>query len=487
MELSFYRAKLDCRKNAFIWLLVLGGIAVGLSAIILPWKLLLAGAIFVPAVLYLVKNPKRSYYLGILLLPFWTVTITGETQVTGVPEFRWADVAFVIAGVGFVLKGLLERNLDFRTSHIEIPLFLLFLWMGASFFWSNSLSASSTELIRKTYGLVIFYLTLNFVRGPGDLNKVIGVWILAALIAALFSIHELFSEGLAGALRVVARGQLEVWGKGVRSSAFFVTPNKLGLFLNIAVLLGITQYARTTKRFGKQAILLIEAVLLVAVICTLSRTSWVTLLLGSVLLTPLLPKMWTRLFLALVAGAVLLFFFSSGSYRALALQRLLGIFQPGATLSLIQRTDIWTTTVRVIVDHPFVGVGIGNYPAAARSLGVSGALSAPHNLYFYLLSEFGIIGLALFLLLVAAVFSKLLRGFRARISKNDRLVVGVLLVCFIMVLVQSTITSYVLREGEIWVLLGITMAAVQVLAPQESTSTVGVKRGKSQNSAIGSN
>jgi hypothetical protein len=93
----------------------------------------------------------------------------------------------------------------------------------------------------------------------------------------------------------------------------------------------------------------------------------------------------------------------------------------------------------------------------------------------------------LFLLLVAAVFSKLLRGLRARISKNDRLVVGVLLICFIMVLVQSTITSYVLREGEIWVLLGITMAAVQVLAPQESTSTVGVKRGKSQNSAIGSN
>jgi O-antigen ligase len=226
---------------------------------------------------------------------------------------------------------------------------------------------------------------------------------------------------------------------------------------------------------------------LVALICTLSRTSWVTLLLGSVLLSLLLPKMRTGLFLALVAGTVLFFFFASGSYRTLALQRLFGIFQPAATLSVIQRTEIWEASVRVIADHPFVGVGIGNYPAAVRSLGISEALSAPHNLYFYLLSEFGIIGLGLFLLLVAAVFSKLLQGLRARISKNDRLVVGVLLIGFIMVLVQSTITSYVLREGEIWVLLGITMAAVQVLAPQESASTVGGKRGKSQNGPIGRN
>lgn len=472
MELTLYRPKFDYNKSTLLLLLVLTEVIVGLTALIFPWKFVILCAILIPIVPFLLHNPKHAYYLGILLMTFWTITFTGKKQVMGVPEFRWADAAFIIAAMGFIYRGLAGRNLTFQKSGIEIPLFVLFLWMGLSFFWSPSFSASSIEFIRKSYGLTIFYLTLNFVGNRSDLDKVIKVWIVAALVAALFGLYELFSEGLKAALQVIKQGEVTVWGRAVRSSAFFITPNKLGLFLNIGIILGLCQYVRTRNRLYKKFIVLSEVILFGALICTLSRTSWVTLTLGCLFLSAASPRIRKFVVLNFFVAIILFLVLTSSSYRSLTFQRLFGVFEPVTTLSLIQRTEIWKAGVHIITSHPITGIGIGNYPSAVKSYGIPEALSAPHNLYFYLVAEFGIIGLGLFLVLVVAIISTILSKLKVMPYEDEKIILLTLFTGVILVLIQSMITSYVLREVEIWVFLGITMAAARILSSPNSIGRV---------------
>jgi O-antigen ligase len=65
-----------------------------------------------------------------------------------------------------------------------------------------------------------------------------------------------------------------------------------------------------------------------------------------------------------------------------------------------RRIDIWSDTPGIVIDHPFLGVGEGNYPNTSPDYGIRDIGGLPfdhaHNLALTIAAETGLIGLTLF-------------------------------------------------------------------------------------------
>ena len=77
-----------------------------------------------------------------------------------------------------------------------------------------------------------------------------------------------------------------------------------------------------------------------------------------------------------------------------------------------QRWAIWETGLRVIRDHPGLGVGIGRYPLANEQYAPGLGRKDIHNTFLQVLAETGIPGLTLFLAYLASVIVTVRRALR---------------------------------------------------------------------------
>ncbi|MGH7665053.1 MAG: O-antigen ligase family protein [Gemmatimonadaceae bacterium] len=101
------------------------------------------------------------------------------------------------------------------------------------------------------------------------------------------------------------------------------------------------------------------------------------------------------------------------------------------------RMEIWKRGIGYMVDHPVLGVGPGQFPAAElqltpqgeqRALGERWKLSAAHNSFVQIGAELGVTGLVLFLLTLAACYRRLgrihLGGYLSPRDRASRLALG---------------------------------------------------------------
>jgi O-antigen ligase len=129
-----------------------------------------------------------------------------------------------------------------------------------------------------------------------------------------------------------------------------------------------------------------------------------------------------------------------------------------------RRINLWQVGFRMIVDHPIMGVGIGNYeralPRYARGEMRSVQLRA-HNAYVNVAAELGLVGLALFLLL----HLQAIRSARAGIQRGERgddpdlALVSIALETAILVVMLSALSASSEGLKYLWMLFGMSVAA----------------------------
>ncbi len=82
-----------------------------------------------------------------------------------------------------------------------------------------------------------------------------------------------------------------------------------------------------------------------------------------------------------------------------------------------QRITIWKASIRSIIKHPLIGVGIGNFPVVlGQDLSLSRAGSSAHNLYLNIVAEMGILAIIISLLFLWLLIKKAYTDF---ISSGD--------------------------------------------------------------------
>lgn len=106
-----------------------------------------------------------------------------------------------------------------------------------------------------------------------------------------------------------------------------------------------------------------------------------------------------------------------------------GVGMTSENYAVIERLAFWQTAVAMAGAHPWLGVGLGNYPAAYPAYALLNwplPIGHAHNIYLNMLAEVGALGLAAYLLFWAGIAALTLRALRVNDGWRRGLALGLL-------------------------------------------------------------
>ncbi|HMR63987.1 MAG TPA: O-antigen ligase family protein [Anaerolineae bacterium] len=418
---------------------------IGLAVATLPLRiavLLISSTIFL---FWGLIRPEITLYLLVLIIPFsslFAVTIAG------------VKIGGMELVLGFGLTGWFLRLVanSSTTGSIVInrgPLlwaFGMFL-AGVSLSWLVTLSlvASLVETAKWIEMAVVYLFVINCLSWR-RLPWVVGAIILAGLAQAIFGLYQFI-------FKVGPDGFLLFEGNFLRAYGTFAQPNPYGGYLGLVLpltlsltvwvlgsLFGLPLTMPTLgnwlKRFLKLGILCVPLGLMIAALyASQSRGAWLGFTFASLTTLVISSRRATYVVAAtgFVGTMIILIssfsvtFSSTGStggdmpYNTVV-QRVTDVIQVAniteiantpvtdANFATLERLAHWQAAVEMWRDHPWLGVGFGNYAAAYPAYAIGrweDPLGHAHNYMLNIGAEAGLVGITAYLIFWFSVFGLL--------------------------------------------------------------------------------
>jgi putative inorganic carbon (HCO3(-)) transporter len=422
-----------------VWIGLLVVAAVLLTFLPLTAATLLFGGV---ALLVLtVTRPHYALYLLAFAIPFGSVR---EISIGPAALGGAEAVALLVVAVWLLRVIALRETIAWRSPLTWALLGFLFVGL-LSALGALSIADSAKEFLRWAELLVIFVAARNLLTGR------------RALIAASFLLAGAALEGLLGAyqfLQQVGPPGFVLMGQFMRAYGTFDQPNPyagyLGLLLPLSVALLLARWRdwkSAVRAPWQRALLWIGTLLatglaLMGIAMSWSRGAWITVAVSMVALVLLKGRKWALAILALIViGWFVLGSSAAGLLPSAISERFADVvpfFTPfdvrtvevtDANWSLVERMAHWQAAWGMFSDHPWLGVGFGNYPAVypAYAIGIwTDPLGHAHNYYLNVAAEAGLVGLSAYLLVIAAAFVQSLRAFSRTSGLQRAVVIGAL-------------------------------------------------------------
>jgi O-antigen ligase len=435
------------------------------------------------------SNPPSMLAILLILAPLRTLYST-EAPRLGLPTLpldigQILVIALGISWLGYCLRmRRLPTFLRCREVYALLPLLPLAVFLGAgaaSIFSAFSITAALTEWLKWVQIAVIALITLDICTLVRP-QTVLHIFIAAGAAHAIIGIYQYF--GGSGALHLLIND------RNFRAFGTFGQPNPFGGFMGImfplafvSFLASLAQSLRQHQRLGRTILALALsgiAVLLTgtALIMSWSRGAWLGFGVSVAAMLIALPKKWFHsVALAAALAGIGLGITASGRLPASITERLgsiteelfnirdvRGIDITPVNYAVVERLAHWQAALAMATDHPWLGVGIGNYESAYpqyRLMNWKFPLGHAHNMYLNTLAEIGFFGLATY---AAFIFSLLWYAWRCRAhpDQSSRLIaIGVLGVWVYVVIHSLTDNLYV---NNVFIHLSVTIGMLASLA-----------------------
>lgn len=375
---------------------LIGGLAVARLGPILP-LLLLVGAI--GAALILVE-PRWGLLgtLGIVtILPFGTLPFKVGLTPTLI------ECALGLTWLVFALRVFLRRDERLLPTALDGPLafFLIITLFAFVLGLSGSYTTATThDYVKMLLAISIFFLVGNLLRTRDDLRLALTTLTAlgaaaAALGLALWAIGAR-AEAILARLAIVGypTGKIIRYleddpAKAIRATGTGVDPNSFAGLLMVVLVLAIGQFA--ARRAFVPRVITAPAIPLLGLclLLTQSRASWLGAAVGVAALALL---RYRRLLPPIVLAVPLVLVLGIG--RSFSTRFVLGVRlqDPATQLRLAE----YRNALAIIREHPVFGVGFGAAPSIDLQTGVS-------SVYLTLAERVGLLGLGLYLLLLAII------------------------------------------------------------------------------------
>jgi len=414
-------------KNKHSGLAVLGGVLALLAALAPPIVTIgaLAGILLS---LLLMARPVMAVYLLVFCVPYESVRDVplGALHLT-LTEF----VAF-FGGAAFLASAARQGRVRVSEASWAGPLFLFAGVMVLSMSQATDLTSSIKEFLKLGEEVLTYLLVLAYIDTPARVKRLVGLLVFAAASQALLGVLQTFAHfGPASFLRV---------GGLLRADGTFDQPNPYAGYLNYTLPLLIAAVALRVDLIGKwtkPSLVLIAA----AMLLSQSRGALIAIIVAlAVILIVAQPRVRALVGAAgaLVVGLVVAAIFGivpSSVTGTLADAVGLGnvdLYAPTPlTWAAAERLAHQLAGLAMFGDHPILGVGIGNYPAAYPKYQLASYWGPPlghaHNYYINVAAEAGVVGLGAFLVVLVSAFIigvKLYR--RAETPRNRVLALGMI-------------------------------------------------------------
>lgn len=250
--------------------------------------------------------------------------------------------------------------------------------------------------------------------------------------------------GVAGAIAIAGGTDQTLVAGGViatnRAQASFAQPNVLAFFLCLAIPVAVALTGRRTR--GRLMVLLLAGLATWGLLLTLSRTALIGtfLALGVLLLLPTFRR-------AALVGLAAVLVFSLFNLNAITQSEQVSVV--GERLATLGRSDalqhdprseIYATAVRMIGDHPVLGVGAGNFSIASQRYGLADQDGLPydhaHDVVLTFAAELGLPGIIALVWLLGALVGPFRRALRRRREPYGLMRLGVA-ASFVAILIPS--------------------------------------------------
>lgn len=362
-----------------------------------------------------------------------------------------------ILAIGFWIaknrKGFLNKSLRLpKLLIVSIVILLAGIILSLLF---NNYSAAGLGILKSWFLIPIafsYMLYVNLDSKPTIEKVFLSIYFSAVLVGLISIIYKI--------LGIVTYDN--------RLESFYLSPNYLAMYLSSGIFFGCYFLIKNLKnnfcnyQFLAQIILLI--IILVPLYYTYSYGSWLAVCAATLILIMILAKS-RRLVTMSILGIffVVIFIFQINTPKFLALTH-----SPERS-SFTSRMMIWDTSLMIIKQHPFLGIGPGNFQTVYLSLQkyfspyLEWAVPEPHNIFLAFWIQAGILGLIGFLFLLFFVFRVILEILK---NKTERLLLMPLLGFFLYTILHGLIdTTYWKNDLSFlfWVCIFTTIAIKNII------------------------
>ena len=309
---------------------------------------------------------------------------------------------------------------------------LFILWAGVTLLWAVDIVEGRKALVAFLLGSILLFLVVQQVRTIREIDGVMRDLMIVGWIVVIAGLLTLRFGG---------------YQSGERLKIGDLNENALGVLLTLMLAGVIWPVLRSSGRRRLVYLAISAAYILSTVILVLlsgsrgSTISLVVMLLAFWFWRPLRP--WAKIGSALVAGALIV-----APFLLIAIQNR---SSEDTGNELGSRDILWTAAWRLIQDHPFTGVGLGNGPIelrpyiAALTSDYAKHFGLPaHNPFLEVGCDTGVVGMSLY---ASVVISALWQFFHNR--RRLQMCEGALSVYFPLILVCAAgyLSSFIKSGG----------------------------------------
>ncbi len=402
-----------------------------------------------------VRSPIASLAVAVAALAF---DVTGRIIQEPMP-FTIYQVALLIALVSYGLAVMFRRTPMPKLTFVDIGMFMLVLAGAWSLPFSAAPSATIIGTIRLLFVWAFVLLIENVPQSRRDMRMLLGVLALVSAAHALLGVAQ-------AAIPSLGIGNVHVQGPPTdlvrRPSGFFDDPNYYAGMLSAGFIAAgaLTTYARRwrTAIFWAGVALVCGA----GIVVTFSRTAWVAVAVGLVVLAITAPPYLRKwLISAGIACLIALFLYAPGQI----IDRLTSSADVDGDRSVATRVYMAESMVEMIRENPVWGTGLAAFDRVYpyyRKTGADRTIARPHQVPMGVIAETGVAGLlALIVLVIALGWTYLAPGKRRLWMGESAALAGLASMS-----VQSLLQYYLYFEY-LWLFVGLSVVAVRLGRTQE--------------------
>ena len=359
----------------------------------------------------------------------------------------------VIGGAAALLAWELLRG-DRRARELgplAWPLALLAGWTGLSLAWTEDLHEGAVSLL--FFWLPFGVLALSLARLAWSRRWLTFLYAQLVLMAAAFAVIGIYQYATRDVFwnpKVIVDN---AYAPFYRVNSVFYDPSVYGRFLVVAMLAALVMALYDRNRRNAYAAALAIAGTWVGLLFSYSQSSFAALMVGTAVVAAFRWRWRAALALGVASAVIAAVALGTPHIRHSLLR------QSGSGLNQASsgRAKLVTNGIRIALDHPVQGVGIGGFKRAyadrVHLKGKEPKKAASHNTAVTVAAETGLPGLGLLVWLVAAaLFSTIRRStgsFRGRASLV--IAAGVAAICL-----HALFYNALFEDPVLWGLLGLT-------------------------------
>jgi O-antigen ligase len=355
------------------------------------------------------------FIAGAIILPLKYVFSLGLAVSYSIFFFAISDVATLIFVILFV-RMIMARKIDFQNiDQVLIAFSSIIIFSIISILWAKSISHSLSNLFSMTKILIIGFISLNLIKTRDDFKFIIlgavggFIYILIALIG--------WKNGQFGVSQDFYLANIGKWDRLLIQYLFPerhtpINSNTWAALVSISF--GLIAYyllqIQLNKKLGFALLILLLFVVGYAIFDLGSRSSLIGLF-GCILLYVFPLK--RKSFLLATFFMLVLYYSFSGIFSFLGESTIIDneVLNKRLNQSVEEidpRVPIWNSGLRMALDNPIGGVGVGN--SGERFFDYKDTdfetedKMALHNSFLTFFAELGMIGLALFLRFLYLIF-----------------------------------------------------------------------------------